>query len=120
MCYENAKVNLIKKGTKIFVYGVKYFYEEDIQNAKEAFEKWQAAKAAEIIARIPRVDRSPSVVLKELADSSVNLSVKAWTRNATYWSVLYDINERIYKELPTHGINFPFPQMDIHISREDN
>ncbi len=88
--------------------------------AKEAFEKWQAAKAAEIIARIPRVDRSPSVVLKELADSSVNLSVKAWTRNATYWSVLYDINERIYKELPTHGINFPFPQMDIHISREDN
>ena len=30
MCYENAKVNLIEKGTKIFVYGVKYFYEEDI------------------------------------------------------------------------------------------
>ena len=30
MCYENAKVNLIKKGTKVFIYGVKYFYEEDI------------------------------------------------------------------------------------------
>ena len=30
MCYENAKVNLIKKGTRVFIYGVKYFYEEDI------------------------------------------------------------------------------------------
>ncbi len=85
--------------------------------AKEAFEKWQAAKVAEITARIPRVDRSPVVVVKTLNASSVDIVAKAWTRNATYWSVLYDINERIYKELPNHGINFPFPQMDVHISQ---
>ncbi len=84
--------------------------------AKQALEKWQAAKAAEIIARIPRTDRSPSVVLSSLADSCIIISARAWTRNASYWSVFYDINERIYKELPKHGINFPFPQMDIHIT----
>lgn len=86
---------------------------------KQAFEKWQAAKTAEIIARIPRIDRSPSVVLSSLADSSIIVTARAWTRNVSYWSVLYDINERIYKELPSHGISFPFPQMDIHITRND-
>lgn len=85
--------------------------------AKEAFEKWQATKVAEITARIPRIDRSPIVVVKTLNNSSVDLVAKAWTRNSTYWSVLYDINERIYKELPDKGINFPYPQMDVHIKQ---
>lgn len=87
--------------------------------AKLAFEKWQAAKTAEIIARIPRIDRSPAVVLSSLADSSIVVTARAWTRNESYWGVLYDINERIYKELPSHGISFPFPQMNIHITRND-
>ena len=25
--------------------------------------------------------------------------------------------ERIYKELPKKGINFPYPQMDIHVKQ---
>lgn len=28
MCYESAKVNLIEKGTKVFIYGVKFYDEE--------------------------------------------------------------------------------------------
>lgn len=63
----------------------------------------------------PMVDRSPSVVVSELADSSVNLKARAWVSRADYWSVFYAINERIYKELPAAGINFPFPQVDVHM-----
>lgn len=62
------------------------------------------------------IDRSPVVVLAELADSSVNISARAWVRSADYWDVYYDFNERIYNTLPHHGISFPFPQMDIHLS----
>ncbi|MDE6311593.1 MAG: mechanosensitive ion channel [Muribaculaceae bacterium] len=65
---------------------------------------------------LAKVDRSPVVRVNELADSSVNLKISAWTRTSDYWGVFYDINERIYKELPEAGINFPFPQMDVHIS----
>lgn len=57
----------------------------------------------------------PVVLLKNLGASSVDLSIRVWVNNEDYWNVFYDINERMYKELPTKGVNFPFPQMDVHI-----
>lgn len=67
----------------------------------------------------PKIDHTPKVFLTELADSSVNLSVRAWVKSADYWGVYFDINERIYSTLPQHGINFPFPQLDVHMDRTD-
>lgn len=81
-----------------------------------------AARAAilEILAADERVLREPAPVVwvAALADSSVNLTVRAWTLNADYWSVFYENNERFYKQLPLHGVSFPFPQMDVHVKQE--
>ena len=75
-------------------------------------------KSQETLAKMhPKVDRSPVVYVKELADSSVNLTVRAWTRNSNYWGVYFKMNELFYKTLPEHGINFPFPQMDVHLDK---
>lgn len=59
----------------------------------------------------------PVVYLNELADSSVNLTIRAWVKSADYWTIYFKMNERFYKELPKKGIEFPFPQMDVHISK---
>ncbi len=67
-----------------------------------------------------RPDRSPVVFLKELADSAVIITVRAWTRSENYWSVFFDFNERFYNELPARGINFPFPQLDVHITGQND
>lgn len=64
----------------------------------------------------PNVDRQPAVWLSELADSSVVLSIRAWVRSADYWPVYYSLNEQFYTELPKSGANFPFPQLDVHMS----
>lgn len=68
-----------------------------------------------ITAANPKVDRSPSVSVNSLAASSVNLVARAWTRSENYWGLFYDINERLYSELPGKGVNFPFPQLDVHL-----
>ena len=60
-------------------------------------------------------DADPTVMLSELGDSAVVFSVKAWVKTEDYWSVLYDYNKKVYDELPKAGIDFPFPQMDIHV-----
>ncbi len=74
----------------------------------------------EILAADSRVLREPAPVVRvaALADSSVNLTVRAWVRNADYWDVFFDNNERFYDRLPEHGISFPFPQMDVHMKKE--
>ena len=67
---------------------------------------------------IEKIDRTPSVTVDVLNSSSVDLKARAWTRTEWYWPVYYDINERIYNELPKAGINFPFPQMDVHFDKK--
>lgn len=57
----------------------------------------------------------PLIELSALADSSVQFEMRAWVKSENYWPVTYAINEAIYEELPAHGVNFPFQQMDIHI-----
>ena len=62
-------------------------------------------------------DPAPSVYLVTLADSSVNFSARAWCKNGDYWGLKFDIQERIYVELPKNGINFPFPQLDVNLKK---
>lgn len=64
-------------------------------------------------------DRSPVVLLDNLGASSVDLKVRAWVKSEDYWTVYYNINQRIYTELPRPGISFPFPQMDVHITNNN-
>ena len=58
------------------------------------------------------------VALNMLNTSSIDLTVRAWTASSTYWGVFFDMNERFYKELPLHGINFPFPQLDVRVQSQ--
>ena len=87
-------------------------YGDDVDVARKAI--------LEILAADERGLREPAPVVwvAALADSSVNLTVRAWTLNADYWSVFYENNERFYKQLPQHGVSFPFPQMDVHVKKE--
>ena len=63
----------------------------------------------------PEAPYNPMIALNSLRDSSVQFIVRAWVKKEDYWDVLYDINEKIYDILPEKGINFPFPQMDVHL-----
>ena len=82
------------------------------RHAEELREEHEARLAA----LIPKPNYTPSVNVESLDDSQVTLIVRAWTEIANYWSVLYEVNEQIYKQFPQHGIHFPFPQMDVHVN----
>lgn len=82
-----------------------------------------ASKAIlEILNSDPRVlkeeGRMPFVGITELADSSVNLAVRAWVHSTDYWNLYFDLYNRFYTELPAKGVNFPFPQLDVHLDRQ--
>jgi len=60
-------------------------------------------------------DPEPVVILASLGDSSVNFKVRAWVKAADFWPMFFAMNERVYKEFGSHGLNIPFPQMDVHL-----
>lgn len=59
----------------------------------------------------------PFVGLSALLDSSVEYTIKVWVKADEYWGLHYALMERIYNELPRHGVNFPYPKMDITIKQ---
>ena len=67
--------------------------------------------------RILNDPAEPFIVLGELADSSVNLTVRVWVKPADYWGVYFSMNEKFYKNADKHNINIPFPQMDVHVNQ---
>ncbi|MDR1738736.1 MAG: mechanosensitive ion channel [Candidatus Symbiothrix sp.] len=60
----------------------------------------------------------PSIVLKTLNESSVDIQVRVWVATADYWTVCYEINELIYKTFTEKGIDIPFPQMTVHLAND--
>jgi len=82
-------------------------------------------KARTVIKRLcdedSRILKNPEVFIQvsELADSSVNFTVRAWVKAPDYWGVFFDLNEKVYKTFGTEGLNIPFPQMDVHVHKND-
>lgn len=83
---------------------------------KKSSEELQRAADEMLQSLLSSINPAPVVVVDELGDSAVVLKARAWTRTSNYWSVYYDISEKIYEQLPKAGISFPFPQMDVHIN----
>ena len=60
-------------------------------------------------------DPAPQVMVQAMADSSVNLQLRAWADIDQYWDVYWDANKRIKEEIESHGLTIPFPQRDVHM-----
>jgi MscS family membrane protein len=63
-------------------------------------------------------DPPASVFFLEFAESSMNLQLIVWTNNYTLTLEIRDfVNCRIQKAFEEHGIEIPFPQMDLHMKQ---
>lgn len=81
------------------------------------------AQAKEVLTALceadDRIHKDPAVFMavKELADSSVNITLRAWVDAGDYWPVHWDMNENVYNKFNEVGLNIPFPQMDVHVHK---
>lgn len=73
----------------------------------------------DILARDPRIadTPAPSVFVRELGDSAVILTVRFWSKYGDMADTSADTLEQIYSELPKKRVDFPFPQMDVHLTK---
>ncbi len=65
-------------------------------------------------------EKNNKVFVKELNESSVDLSVWIWCKSEEYWEVMADIKERIKTTLDDNNISIPFNQLDVHITEKNN
>jgi small conductance mechanosensitive channel len=101
--------NFSKEKTRRVEFPVGISYGSDIKQAR--------AIILRILESDERVlkDPAPVVFLKELADSSLDLSARAWVKTEDFWGVFFDNLEKIKEEFDKEGVEIPFPQRDVHI-----
>ncbi|WP_282055238.1 mechanosensitive ion channel family protein [Maribacter luteus] len=59
-------------------------------------------------------DPAPEVYVGELADSSVNLSLRFWAENEVFWAAHFNVLEELKNRFDEAGIEIPFPQRVLH------
>jgi len=76
---------------------------------------------ADVVSKDDRVltDQTVTIGVSELADSSVNIVVRPWVKSSDYWPVYFDLLENIKVALDNAGIEIPYPQVSIHMNKED-
>jgi len=101
----NYSVNDIRRAD--IVIGISY--DDSMQQAKEIISS--------LLTEDNRVLESPEylVVIKELADSSVNILARFFTLRGDYWSAVYHFNEQVKLRFDEAGISMPYPQQDVHV-----
>ena len=57
----------------------------------------------------------PFAALEAQNSSDITFTVRAWVRTEDYWAVYFDLNQRMYTELPKQGIHFAYPHLDVKI-----
>ena len=79
-------------------------YGSNIKQAKEIL--LAICNEGETILKAP----APEVYVGELADSSVNLTLRFWAKNPDFWAAHFYVMEEIKYRFDAAGIEIPFPQ----------
>ena len=101
--------NYTEAGTRRMDLSVGIAYDADIEKAREAI--------LNAIAKSDYVLESPTatVGVVELADNSINLTVRPWVKASEHPAATLELLERIKVALDEANVGIPFPQRDVHI-----
>jgi small conductance mechanosensitive channel len=112
MLWNRSIVNYNRLPTRRLDVLVGISYSDDIDKAQGAL--------MELMEKDSRVlkDPAPQTMVMALADSSVNINLRCWTKTADYWALRFDLTKAVKQRLDAEGISIPFPQRDLHLFQE--
>jgi small conductance mechanosensitive channel len=107
-------VNFSRESTRRLDLVIGISYDADIRLAKQIME--------EIVNADERVLKDPKclIAVSELADSSVNFFLRPWVASGDYWTVRADLLEKIKYTFDERGVGIPYPQMDVHVHKQES
>jgi small conductance mechanosensitive channel len=83
-------------------------YDQDLLRAKQALEA--------VMFEDPRIleKPSPQIYILDLGSNGIEIGPRCWVDNIKYWQTKCDFTEKIKYRFDTEGIQFAYPQLDIH------
>lgn len=110
---NDSIVNYSKESTRRLDLVIGVAYNADLKLTRDVLTR--------IIEQEPRVLKEPEcrIAVSNLGASSVDFIVRPWVKAEDYWNLKFDLLEQIKNELDANNIGIPFPQMDVHLFRQE-
>ena len=84
-------------------------YADDVRRVKEVLQEIQAADERVL------TEPAPVIFVQSLDENGVSIAMRSWVAPDDYWTLQWDIPERVKLRFDTEGISIPFPQQDVHL-----
>lgn len=109
---SNTITNISGQGTIGVELSFSIAYGESIDTAREVI--LQVGKECPWVLEDP----AQGVVVAEWGDSAIKLASRPFCKSENYWDTLFYMQENVKKAFDKEGIKIPFPQMDVHVTKE--
>ncbi|MDO9208792.1 MAG: mechanosensitive ion channel, partial [Sulfuricurvum sp.] len=88
-------------------------YKDDLKLAKEVI--------SHVLETHPKVLKDPIyiVAVGALGANSVQIYAQPWVLTEDYLKIKFEITEQIKLEFDKNNLSIPFPQMNLHVRKED-
>ncbi|QGM80061.1 mechanosensitive ion channel protein MscS [Otariodibacter oris] len=87
-------------------------YESDIATAKDIIAR--ILNENERVLKYP----APTIAVGNLAASSVQIFTRPWVKNGEYFSVQFELLEKVKIEFDKAGVSIPYDQLQLHMPEE--
>lgn len=108
---DSSIVNVTATGKRRLELSVGIGYKSDLKKAKEVLIRLGENDPA----RDP--ENPVNVFVSELAESSVNLGLHVWVSSSEYWNAKWRLTENIKLAFDEEGIEIPFKQVEISVTK---
>lgn len=105
--WSSAIINYSSNPTRMMDLTIGVSYSSDLRLAQHILRR--------IAEEDPRVltDPAPTIGVRDLGESSVDLLFRAWCRTEDFWNFRWELMEIVKREFDANGIAIPFPTREL-------
>lgn len=63
------------------------------------------------------LEPAPAAVVKAYGESAISYSLRLWVKNADYWDVYFQVNQRVKDIFDAQGIAMTYPHLNVHLDK---
>lgn len=106
---SNVVTNVTGAGKRKLILDIGISYNADLKKAKEVLQH--------LLENHPGImhEEGVQVVVVSLGESSVNLSVRGWTKTDDYWTTRWELLEFIKLKFDEEGIEIPYNYLNVNL-----
>ncbi len=105
-------VNYSEKDTRRVDFTFSIGYQNDFEKAKQIVS--EICSSHELTLDTP----APMVRVSKHGESSIDIVTRVWVKSSDYWTVNFDILERVKAVFDKEGIEIPHNQLDVHVKKD--